>query len=79
MQEKDSSNTSRRIKYERDFVDALAMTDTFGHGTLMSRLIMDCAPSAEIIVARVSQNTKDLETSQENIKDVCMNLSFSTI
>ncbi|KLU91871.1 hypothetical protein MAPG_10820 [Magnaporthiopsis poae ATCC 64411] len=52
-----------------DFVDgASAMTDTFGHGTLMARIVMECAPGAEILVARVARNSKELKTSRENIR-----------
>lgn len=70
--EGDNGSASWRIKSKRNFVDGLAinMTDTFGHGTLMARLVRHCAPSAEIIIARVAKNTKDLEASQENIKEV---------
>ncbi|KAK4083839.1 uncharacterized protein Triagg1_1501 [Trichoderma aggressivum f. europaeum] len=64
------SRMMKSIIEERDFVnpDALTMTDTFGHGTLMARLIMECAPGAGIMVARVAKNTDDLESSRENIK-----------
>jgi hypothetical protein len=57
---------------EKDFVDpsATKMTDTFGHGTFMARLIIECAPGAEIIVVRVAENTKKLEESRKNIKEV---------
>lgn len=68
--EKDNDNTSWRVKEKRDFVNNTVMTDTFGHGTLMAQLVMNCAPSAEIVIARVAKSTKELEGSQENIKDV---------
>ncbi|KAI0440550.1 hypothetical protein F4803DRAFT_526839 [Xylaria telfairii] len=60
----------KSITDEKDFVnfDAPAMMDTFGHGTFMARLIMECAPGAEILVARVAENTNTLQTSQENVK-----------
>ncbi|KLU87692.1 hypothetical protein MAPG_06686 [Magnaporthiopsis poae ATCC 64411] len=56
----------------KDFVtpSTTTVTDTFGHGTFMARLIMECAPGAEILVARVAENTNELKNSQENIKDV---------
>jgi hypothetical protein len=52
-----------------DYVDpgASTMTDTFGHGTLMARIVMECAPGAEILVARVARDAKELKTSQESI------------
>ena len=55
-----------------DLVDPRAptMMDSFGHGTFMARLIMECVPGAEILVARVAENTSELERSQENIKEV---------
>ncbi|OPB36006.1 S8 family peptidase [Trichoderma guizhouense] len=67
----DSDSASWHVKSKRDFVDSSAtqMTDTFGHGTLMARLVKNCAPSAEIIIARVAKNTKDLEIGQDNIKE----------
>ncbi|KAL6690224.1 hypothetical protein J3F84DRAFT_405367 [Trichoderma pleuroticola] len=59
---------------ERNFVDKSddTVTDTYGHGTLMTRLIMKCAPSANIIIARVAENSKDLKHSQENIKEAIL-------
>ncbi|KAK4077923.1 uncharacterized protein Triagg1_3617 [Trichoderma aggressivum f. europaeum] len=65
---------SRRIKRKRDFVNGATnrTTDDFGHGTFMARLVMNCAPSAEIIVARVSKSTKSLEVSQENVRDAIL-------
>lgn len=62
----------RAVKDQVDYVDpgASTMTDTFGHGTLMARIVMECAPGAEILVARVARNTKELKTSQENIRKV---------
>jgi hypothetical protein len=57
---------------KRDFVDPAAtiMTDTFGHGTFMTRLILECSPGANIIIARVARNTSELGGSRENIKSV---------
>ncbi|EHK41856.1 hypothetical protein TRIATDRAFT_322010 [Trichoderma atroviride IMI 206040] len=58
----------------KDFVNpgATTMTDSFGHGTLMVRLIMVCAPGAEIQVVRVAENTKMLEKNRENIKEAIL-------
>jgi hypothetical protein len=69
---KTRSTLIESITDEVDFVTPSAeiMTDTFGHGTFMARLIMECAPGVEILVARVAENTKDLENSRENIKKV---------
>jgi hypothetical protein len=68
------SGLMKSIVEEKDFVDpdAPTMTDTFGHGTLMARLLMECAPGAGIIVARIAKNTDELEleSSRENIKKV---------
>ncbi len=62
----------RAVKDHVDYVDpgASTMTDTFGHGSLMARIVMECAPGAEILVARVARDTKELKTSQENIRKV---------
>ncbi|PTB42291.1 uncharacterized protein TrAFT101_008621 [Trichoderma asperellum] len=67
---KTKSGLLKGIVDEEDFVDPCAqtITDTFGHGTFMARLIMECAPGADILVARVAENTKELENSRENIK-----------
>lgn len=64
-----------RIVETRNFVDESdnTVTDKYGHGTLMTRLIMACAPSAKIIIARVAKNSKDLKHSQNNIKKVSEN------
>ena len=69
---KEKSGLIKSITDEADFVNpgALTMTDIFGHGTFMARLIMTCAPGAEILVARVAENTNQLKSSQMNIKEV---------
>ncbi|KAL7929058.1 hypothetical protein V8C35DRAFT_325439 [Trichoderma chlorosporum] len=74
IHESDDSNTSWKIKNKRDFVEASAsnMTDVFGHGTLMARLVQNCSPSAEIIIGRVAKSTNDLKDSQENIKQAIL-------
>ncbi|KAF5985641.1 thermostable alkaline protease precursor [Fusarium coicis] len=43
------------------------MEDQYGHGSLMTRLIMEAAPLAHVLVARVAKNTKDLEFSSDQI------------
>lgn len=67
-----SQTRSEQFAIGKDFVNpgATTMTDTFGHGTSMARLIMECAPGAEIQVVRVAENTKELENNRENIKEV---------
>lgn len=69
---KTKSGLIKCIEEEADFAkpSALTRTDTFGHGTFMARLIMDCAPGVQILVARVAENTDELKNSQENIKEV---------
>ncbi|KAI1826539.1 hypothetical protein F4861DRAFT_545583 [Xylaria intraflava] len=64
----------QNIVGEKDFVKpgTPIMTDTFGHGTFMARLIMECAPNIEILVARVAENTRQLERSGENIKEAIL-------
>ncbi|MBE3047056.1 hypothetical protein IMZ48_31930 [Candidatus Bathyarchaeota archaeon] len=59
-----------RVTREKDFVDGSSTADTFGHGTFMARLVMKCAPSAEIIVARVARDSEQLKVSQERVKEV---------
>ncbi|KAK0760739.1 hypothetical protein N5P37_006937 [Trichoderma harzianum] len=59
-----------RIKKTKDFTKSAAQSeveDVFDHGTLMAKLIMDCAPSADIIIARVAKSTTELEASKNNI------------
>lgn len=66
------------IKEWVDYVDpdASNMSDAFGHGTLMTRIVMECAPGAEILVARVARNTRELKSSQENIRKVSRTTSY---
>ncbi|KAM0452243.1 hypothetical protein ACHAO4_005453 [Trichoderma viride] len=65
---------SEQFTVDKDFVNpnSTIMTDSFGHGSLMARLIMECAPGAEILVVRVAENTKQLEKSRENIKEAIL-------
>ncbi|EHK21512.1 uncharacterized protein TRIVIDRAFT_70443 [Trichoderma virens Gv29-8] len=70
----DDDSMLPRIKKTRDFVDnsPTKKTDTFGHGSLMAKFVMHCAPSAEIIIARVAKDTKGLGGSQERIRDAIL-------
>ncbi|CAJ0544410.1 Ff.00g036020.m01.CDS01 [Fusarium sp. VM40] len=43
------------------------MTDEYGHGSLMTRLVMESAPLAHIYVARVAKHTDELESSSDRI------------
>lgn len=72
---------SEQFAVGKDFVNpgSTIMTDSFGHGTLMARLIMECAPGAEILVVRVAENTKQLEKSRENIKEVRETMRYLTL
>jgi hypothetical protein len=57
----------------RDFVDtsnAATMVDEFGHGTLMARLVVEAAPFAELLIARVARNTKELPRCKDSIAQV---------
>ncbi|KAI0878595.1 hypothetical protein GGS24DRAFT_443418 [Hypoxylon argillaceum] len=64
------SGLVKNITDEADFIgcSTRSMIDTFGHGTFMARLVMECAPNVEILVARVAENTNTLHRSRENIK-----------
>ncbi|KAF4952939.1 hypothetical protein FGADI_6372 [Fusarium gaditjirri] len=44
-----------------------SMEDEYGHGSLMTRLIMEAAPLAHVYVARVAKNTGELEYSSDQI------------
>ncbi|KAL7922429.1 hypothetical protein ACQKWADRAFT_320713 [Trichoderma austrokoningii] len=65
---------SEQFAVGKDFVDpgATTMTDTFGHGTLMARLITECAPGAEIVAVRVAETTEKLGESREKIKEAIL-------
>jgi hypothetical protein len=73
---KTKSGLEKTIIDEMDFTTNTGsnMTDTFGHGTFMARLIMECAPGIEIMVARVAMNTNELKKSEENIEKVSLML-----
>ncbi|KAH8881812.1 subtilisin-like protein [Thozetella sp. PMI_491] len=59
-----------RIKKWEDFVpkvNSLEPVDSDGHGTHTLALLLQVAPSADIFVARVAENSQELETSIDNI------------
>ncbi|KAJ3567926.1 hypothetical protein NPX13_g6598 [Xylaria arbuscula] len=60
----------KSITDEMDFTNTSApnMIDASGHGTFMARLIMECSPNVEILVARVAENTNALKSSLDNIR-----------
>jgi hypothetical protein len=47
-----------------------SMEDEYGHGSLMTRLVMEAAPLAHVYVARVARNTDELEFSSDQIAQV---------
>jgi hypothetical protein len=62
---------SDRIKGWRDFVCGLQTPiDSYGHGTFMTRLVMESAPCAEVYVARVAESTDQLVHSQDKVVEV---------
>jgi hypothetical protein len=65
-----------RIKGWRDFVTGSETSDrrvdVFGHGSFMTRLLMESSPLADIYVARVAENTNQLPSNTENVAKVCM-------
>ncbi len=62
---------SKRIKRWRDFVtNSQKPIDTDGHGTHLLTLLLQVAPSAEIYVARVAENSKALATAEDHISQV---------
>ncbi|KAJ6260676.1 Tk-subtilisin [Drechslerella dactyloides] len=69
----DEDHGSRRlacIQGWQDFVsNSESPVDEFGHGTLMTRLMIESAPSAKLLVARVARSTKKLDGSQEKIAE----------
>ncbi|KAH7236501.1 hypothetical protein BKA59DRAFT_534072 [Fusarium tricinctum] len=44
-----------------------SMIDEYGHGSLMTRLVMESAPLAHIYVARVAKHTDELDSSSDQI------------
>lgn len=47
-----------------------SMTDEYGHGSLMTRLVMESAPLAHVYVARVAKHTDELDSSSDRIAQV---------
>lgn len=67
----EDSSRIARITEKRDFVNSSGTAeDVFGHGTFMAKLVMECAPSAEIIIGRVATTTKALEGSEKRVAEV---------
>ncbi|KAH0439996.1 hypothetical protein CcaCcLH18_02713 [Colletotrichum camelliae] len=66
----DPDGRIKRVQDVKDFVDQPKGNDTFGHGSFMARLVMECAPSADIYVARVARNSTDLSRSQVVVQKV---------
>ena len=62
----------RRIRKWKDYVVEGSTTgqDKNGHGTHVLSLVMKVAPAADIYVARVARDTKDLENSTGNVAKV---------
>ncbi|KAE8411484.1 hypothetical protein BDV36DRAFT_274502 [Aspergillus pseudocaelatus] len=57
-----------RLREWKDFVDdANHFEDCHGHGTHLTSLIMKIAPQAEIYVARVAKDPKDILGASENV------------
>jgi hypothetical protein len=68
---KDKPALLKCVTDEIDYVNpGASMRDNYGHGTLMARLVMECAPRAEILVARVADNMETLTASKHNIREV---------
>lgn len=66
----DPDGRRKRVKDVKDFLDQSKGNDTFGHGSFMARLVMECAPSADIYVARVASNSTELSRSQVEVQKV---------
>ncbi|KAG8421959.1 hypothetical protein J3458_003796 [Metarhizium acridum] len=65
----DGPERKKQVISYKDFVGQSDsdMKDLFGHGTFMMRLVAESAPAAEIMVARVAENTEGLSSCQTNI------------
>lgn len=62
---------SERVQAWKDFAcSSESPADTYGHGTLMTRLVMESAPLADIYVARVAEAPNKLDDSRANIVEV---------
>ena len=83
-----ASQRARCIKSWKNFVSHdtngnqanTTAQDTFGHGSLMTRLAMESAPLADIYVGRVAVDTSDLGSRSEEIAEVArlLDLIFPT-
>ncbi|KAI6774887.1 hypothetical protein HG530_001645 [Fusarium avenaceum] len=51
----------------KDTTEESSMTDEYGHGSLMTRLVMESAPLAHVYVARVAKHTDELDSSSDRI------------
>ncbi|KAJ5698403.1 hypothetical protein N7462_000408 [Penicillium macrosclerotiorum] len=68
FQEDNSGARAGRIKAYKDFVDGIEEAkDSFGHGTFMTALAIEAAPTAEFYVARVAENTAELDGNEDII------------
>lgn len=71
FQDDEESKRAARIAEWKDFVDeSEAKTDSFGHGTFMAMLVIETAPLAELYVARVAENTTQLNGNEDIISRV---------
>lgn len=60
-----------RIREWRDFASASPIpVDSDGHGTHLLTILLQVAPSAEIFVARVAENSKGLAAAEDAISEV---------
>lgn len=67
----ENSNRSGRIKGWEDFVSSSTEpTDSYGHGTFMTSLLVEAAPVADIYVARVAESTDALQKRQSEVAQV---------
>ncbi|KAH8898150.1 subtilisin-like protein [Thozetella sp. PMI_491] len=67
--ERESQRAGRIIEW-KDFVDgSITKTDSFGHGTLMASLVIETSIVAELCLARVAENTEQLDGSEGRISD----------
>jgi hypothetical protein len=72
---------SKRIKSGKSWVDTAYNTDNYGHGTHVTRLLLDTAPRAEIYVAKICVNKNINDDFMPGIAEVCQTqfgMSIST-
>ena len=71
FQDDDDSGRTSCVVGWKDFVDGSEeKMDTFGHGTLMTALVIETAPLAKLYVARIADNTAELDRD-EPIRRIC--------